>query len=80
MNPTLEGRVLWCYDYEVTNRNSSIDLGFQFTGIGPYYCHNGKISLNKFEILILGDIDLKIPLSSITQLYLGCDDIYSLIN
>lgn len=73
----LEGRVLWCFDYEVINRDSYNDIGHQFTGIAPFHCHAGEIYLKNSEIVISGDIDLKLPFQDITQLYLGFDEIYT---
>lgn len=72
----IEGKVLWCYDYEVIGRDSSVDFGHMFSGTPPFYVHSGKISLNADSIEINGDVDLTIRLSELTQLYLGFDDVY----
>ena len=78
MNIILSGNVLWSFDFEVENRNRNEDYAFHFSGIKPFHCHNGEIFLMNDAIKVVDDHHpLTIPLSEITELFLGYDDIYS---
>ena len=80
----LKGRVLWSYDYEfagkrrtVTNRLFSRWYLGLFSFIKPLNNnHEGQIILTGSELLITGDEDLSIPLSSVNELYLGFDALF----
>lgn len=77
MQPILSGNVLWSFDFEVQNRNRNNDIGFHFSGVKPFHCHSGEITLTEKSIYLIGEDELTIPLSELTQLYLGFDEIYT---
>lgn len=77
----LQGKVMWSYDYEMADFTSAQKLMTGLSGIGgPLHNHKGYIALTDEQILIEGqddDEDLTIALTSINELYLGYDDIYT---
>ena len=77
----LQGKVIWSYDYEMTGFTPAQKLMTGLSGIGgPLHNHKGYIALTDEQILIEGndnDENLIIPLTSINELYLGYDDIYT---
>lgn len=80
-NFLLQGNVMWSYEEEIASLNSTDKMVSGLTGIGgPLHHHNGHIALTD-EVLIIQDANedggLTIPLSNITQLYLGFDDVYT---
>ena len=77
MATILKGTVLWCYDYEIVQRVVANDISYQFSGINPFHTHKGIINLNDKYLSISGDIDINLPLSHITQLFLGFDENYT---
>jgi len=77
MDPILSGRVLWSFDREVTSRNMGNDIGFHFSGVLPFHCHEGEIFLTEHEIRLVGDDEMLVPLEELTELYHGFDDIYT---
>ncbi|MFT4093168.1 MAG: hypothetical protein QM640_05975 [Niabella sp.] len=70
----LKGMALWSYDHEILNAASwqkySGQLGVSF------HRHRGKIYLTDIAIVIDGANFLQIALSSLREIYLGCDEIY----
>lgn len=85
-NPTmseeliLQGKVMWSYDYEIEEFTSAQKIMSGLTGIGgPIHNHKGNITLTNEQVLIESEDseNLSIPLASVTQLYIGFDDIYT---
>jgi hypothetical protein len=76
MEVVLQGNVLWSYAHQIKERNTLNDLAYQFSGIRPYHDNSGVITLTEAAIIISGSENLQIPLSNISQLYLGFDDVY----
>ena len=72
MDILLTGRVFWCYDYEVSARDTSNDFAVHF-GV-PFHTHEGEITLTDEALVIEGDEDLRISLGQITQVALGFDE------
>ena len=76
----LQGKVMWSFDHEVQEFTSAQKVMTGLTGIGgPLHNHNGLIALTDQELIIESNDDenLLIPLSSITQIYHGFDDVYT---
>src|SRR4051812_43113337 len=77
----LQGKVMWSYDHEMIAFTSAQKLISGLSGIGgPLHNHEGYIALTSEQILVEGagdEDDLVIPLSSISQLYLGYDEVYT---
>lgn len=77
----LQGKVMWSYDHEMMEFTSAQKLMTGLSGIGgPLHNHQGYITLTDEQILIegpAGDDDLIIPLASITELYLGYDEVFT---
>ena len=76
MKSIASGKVLWCFDYELLQRNPSSDYLIHFSGIKPFHCHEAVITITDTAIAIRGDINQDIPLASIDQLYLGFDEYF----
>jgi hypothetical protein len=76
MDVILQGNVLWSYAHQIKERKALNDLAYQFSGIRPHHDNSGLITLTKAAIVIYGPENLQIPLSNISQLYLGFDDVY----
>ncbi|MGN7784635.1 hypothetical protein ACTJIJ_08915 [Niabella sp. 22666] len=71
----LEGSALWSYDYEIVETGDRY-IGFSLIGGIPHH-HKGDIVLADGGIItITGDENIKIPLSSIREIYLGFDEVY----
>lgn len=70
----LKAKAFWCHYYEIlkatTLQRFSGQLGVTF------HKHQGNIYLTDTAILIDGDETLQITLSSIRELYLGCDEVF----
>ncbi len=79
MNTILTGNVLWSFDYEIQNRQKSQDLAFQFSLVKPFHTHFGTIALTEDSIQIEGDENLNLPLTDLSQLYLGFDENFTAI-
>jgi hypothetical protein len=75
MEVVLQGNVLWSYAHQIKERNTLNDLAYQFSGIRPYHDNSGVITLTEAALIISGSENLQIPLSNISQLYLGFDDV-----
>ena len=76
----LQGNVMWSYDHEVQAFTVVQKVMSGLSGIGgPLHNHRGLIALTDQEIIIESDEDknLLIPLSALTQLYHGFDDVYT---
>ena len=76
----LQGNVMWSYDHEVQDYTAVQKVVSGLSGIGgPLHNHDGLITLTDQAIVIQSpeDEDLLIPLSSLTQLYHGFDDVYT---
>jgi hypothetical protein len=77
----LQGSVMWSFDYEVMEYTPGQKLISGLSGFGgPLHNHQGNIGLTDESIIIEADNDdedLVISLSSINQVYLGYDDIYT---
>ncbi len=78
----MQGRVMWSFDYEMAHVTAGYKIMSGLTGIGgPLHHHRGLVALSSSELIIEGESDneddfLSIPLTSITQLYHGYDDVY----
>ena len=79
MKTNLTGKVLWSFDHEIQVRNKNQDFAFHFSFAQPFHCHSGSISIEEFSIQIKGDYELLLPLSELSQLYLGFDENYTAI-
>ncbi|RFZ95623.1 hypothetical protein D0C36_08930 [Mucilaginibacter conchicola] len=80
-NFLLTGELMWSYEEEVAAITAAEKTMRGLTGLtGPMHHHSGTIALTEEYVLIESNADeddLIIPLSSITQLYLGFDDVYT---
>lgn len=75
----LDARVLWSYDYELESKTGINNIAAQFTGVPPVHDHTGVLVLTEQGLLVRGDdqdIDLKIPLGDIAEVYVGFDESY----
>lgn len=79
MKTILTGNVLWSFDFEVLQRNRNTDFAFHFSGVKPFYAHAGDIVLTEKSIQITGSDELEILLGDLSQLYLGFDDVYTMM-
>ena len=77
METILSANVLWCFDYEVHDREKKSDFVFHISGVRPFHCHSGEIYLTPRSIKILGSDPIEIPLEDLRQLYLGYDKDYN---
>lgn len=77
MKTILSGHALWSFDFEIRNRDRNNDFAFHFSGMRPFHCHSGEISLTENSIKIIGNDDVEIPFEDLTQLYLGFDESYT---
>ena len=77
MKTILSGNALWCFDFEVQNRNRNEDFAFHFSGIKPFHRHDGEIYLTEGSIKIVGDDEVEVSFDDLTQLYLGFDEYYT---
>lgn len=76
----LEGTVLWSYDYEIDRYHPIDKITTGFLSASPLHDHKGYIALTSAAIIIEGQSyneNLTIALTSLNQLYLGYDDLYS---
>lgn len=77
MNPKLlEGEIIWTFDHELEGHESRRALAGFFSFNELPQSGRGPAILTNTEILIGGDDGLRIPLTSISQLYLGFDELY----
>ncbi|MBL4679045.1 MAG: hypothetical protein JKY70_23060 [Mucilaginibacter sp.] len=80
-NFLLTGKLMWSYQEEIASVTSAAKAMRGLTSIvGPLYHHSGTIALTHEHIWIedrSDDDDLIIPLSFVTQLYLGFDSVYT---
>lgn len=74
----LEGNVLWSYDHELTEKNSSWfrKIANFFSFLTPRHNHEGNILLASNGLFITGDEQLELPLSHIEEVYMGFDDLF----
>nr|WP_276900804.1 hypothetical protein [Pedobacter kyonggii] len=75
----LEGNVLWSYDHELTNEESSSwvkKIAGLFSFLKPIHNHEGNILLASNGLFITGDKQLELPLSHIEEVYMGFDDLF----
>lgn len=73
----LEDEALWCFDTELFLRDKSRDALHGVSGVKPFHAHSGNIVLNNEGIqLTENGVPEHYLLSSVTQLYLGFDDLY----
>ena len=77
MKTILSGTALWCFDFEVQNRNRDEDFAFHFSGVRPFHRHVGEIYLTENSLKIIGEEEFEVALGDLTQLYLGFDEIYT---
>ncbi|HEX8019994.1 hypothetical protein [Mucilaginibacter sp.] len=76
MNIYLSGQVFWSYDHEIEQTGLGQEIKALFSFTPPIHHHSGIISLTEHQLVIEGDLNLPIPLSDITQIYLGFDEIF----
>ncbi|MBS1523439.1 MAG: hypothetical protein JST50_20730 [Bacteroidetes bacterium] len=76
MNILMSGHVLWSYTDEVAEAGLEDEIRALFSFVKPLHYHEGEIILTDNSLIINGDIDLNIPLTDISQLYLGFDEVY----
>jgi len=73
----LRGNVLWSYDYELAAKSRRTKfLSGLFSFIKPLSNHEGQIILSRSGLLITGEEDLSIPVSSVNEIYLGFDGLF----
>lgn len=73
----LRGNVLWSYDYELAAKSRRTKfLSGLFSFIKPLSDHEGLIILTRKGLLITGDEDLRIPISSVNEIHLGFDALF----
>lgn len=72
----LAGKALWCFEHELQQANLADEFRVMLSFTLPLHYHEGQITLSEAAIIINGDVDLAIPLSSLEQLCLGFDDVY----
>ncbi|MBB2150361.1 hypothetical protein [Pedobacter gandavensis] len=75
-NILLSGNVKWSTAAEVLHRNTIDQVGVHFSGVGPFHCHSGQITLTEKAIYLSGDVDLSFDLGDLEQLYIGFDDVF----
>lgn len=75
-NQLLSGYAYYIYDSEIENLKLSDILPSAIAGFRPLFSAEGEITLTTREIAIAGEQQVQIPLSSLTQIYLGFDDLY----
>lgn len=76
-NPVLTGKAIWCFSYEIMQRNEAADIRFHVTGVKPFHQHESDIVLTESVLEFIGDGGIAIPLELITQLYIGFDEYYT---
>jgi len=72
----LTGKVLWCYEHELTQANTADEFRVMLSFALPLHYHAGTIALTNNALLIAGDTDLHINLNNLEQLYMGYDEHY----
>ncbi|RYG09328.1 MAG: hypothetical protein EOO07_24065, partial [Chitinophagaceae bacterium] len=77
MKTILTGSALWCFDFEIQNRNRNEDFTFHFSGVKPFHRHHGEIYLTESAIKIFGDDEIELSFNDLNQLYLGFDECYT---
>ncbi|WP_316752518.1 hypothetical protein [Pedobacter gandavensis] len=75
-NILLSGKVKWSTEDEVLNRNTMDQVGVHVSGVGPFHCHSGEITLTEKAIYIDADVDLSFNLGDLEQLFLGFDEVF----
>ena len=76
MNKLMSGHVLWSYADEIAESGLKDEIRALFSFVKPLHHHEGEVLLTDTSLIINGDINLSIPLSSLNQLYLGFDEVY----
>ena len=76
METYLTGNVLWSFDYELEQAGLTQEMLALFSLMPPIHRHEGQLSLTDVALIIEGDISKTIPLSVISQLYLGFDEVF----
>ena len=77
MENLLSGKILWSYDFEISQRDWLTNIALLFSGTPPFHAHEGDVLLTASGLLITGDRELHIPIHELTQLSIGFDDIFS---
>lgn len=72
----LTGKVLWCFDYELQQATLADEFRGMMSFTMPLHYHEGEMALTDSAIIIYGDVDLRIPLDNLQQLYMGFDEHY----
>lgn len=75
----LEARVLWSYAHELESKTGINNIAAQFTGVPPIHSHTGVLVLTRKGLTVQGDdqdVDLKISLGDIEEVYVGFDENY----
>lgn len=75
-NVLLSGNVKWSTADEVLHRAAVDQVGVHFSGVGPFHCHAGQITLTDQAIYIEGDVDLSFNLGDLEQLFIGFDEVF----
>lgn len=79
-NYLLTGRIKWSFNYELANVTSADKALRSIMSFSPpLHHHTGYIKLTESDLIIEGtedDEELSIKLASITQIYMGFDDVY----
>ena len=75
-NILLQAKVLWSHHHEVKQRNALDNLAAHISFVMPYHAHKGSITLTDTELIIEGDENLRVPLTSLVQLYHGFDETF----
>jgi hypothetical protein len=77
----LQGKVLWSYADEYAQISEQIKVTAALVSLGsPLHNHAGYIVLTEDQLIIEGindDLDLSIALSTINEIYLGFDDVFT---
>ena len=78
----LQGTAKWSYDYEVAEFTTTEKIMTSIASFStPLHRHEGNIALTNEEIIIEAisddDEDLTIDLSTLKQIYLGFDDLFT---
>jgi len=77
----LQGKVLWSYADEYAQISESVKFTASLISLGsPLHNHAGYIALTENQLIIEGlnnDPDLTISLSTINEIYLGFDEVFT---
>ncbi|MDO3624561.1 hypothetical protein [Mucilaginibacter sp. BT774] len=76
MNILMTGQVMWSYPDEIAESGLKGEIRALFSFVKPLHHHEGEMLLTDSNLIINGDIELNIPFTNLSQLFLGFDVVY----